>query len=75
MPKYAVNVLCASDDVCEEVRSTMMGDYEIEEVDGEDGFDYYGIKEFDSMTDAVNEAWRLKKASRGKIIDASVSYV
>lgn len=75
MPKYAINVLCANDDVCEVVKSTMMSDYKIENSDREDGFDHYGIKEFDSMMDAVNEARRLRKASGGRIIDAAVSDV
>lgn len=73
MPKYSVNVLCANDDVCEEVQSTIMNDYKIKKSDGEDGFDHYGVKEFDSIDDALNEARRLKETSGGKIIHAMVS--
>lgn len=74
MPKYSINVLCANDDVCKEVRSTTMSGYKIEKSDGEDGFDHYGIREFDSIADAMSEARRLKEESGGKIIHATVSY-
>lgn len=74
MAKYSVNILCADNKVCKEVQSTIMSDYKIEESDGEDGFDHYGIKEFDSIADAMSEARRLKETSGGKIIHATVSY-
>lgn len=74
MPRYSINFLCRSDKVCEEVCATMMGNYEIKKSNGNNGFDHYAVKEFDSMTDAANEAWELKKASGGRIIYAAASY-
>lgn len=73
MERYQINVLCTDPETCREVRSTMMADYEIKDSDLE-GFDHLGFKEFDSMLDAVDEAYRLQRESGGKIIDATVSY-